>query len=344
MLRRWAFAVFAAMMATGLARAGEAPKIRPIQPSATVVPLSKIAPGAERVTVGVYPTTVYELSVESSTYFLRAYVWLRWKGDIDPSGSLEFTNVVDQWGLTRTNILEKPQTLPDGSQYQIMLVQGRFFQPFSLIDYPLDHQTLSLSVEDSTWGEDKLVYVPDETDSGYSAMLKIPGWNLEGWRAHSTVQDYASRFGETGKDAAARFAGLKFELVLARPISYFLWKLLLPLLIVLTANWLVLLLKPEHIEVRTALPATALLTLVFLQKSYSDTLPAIGALVLMDKIYAVAYVVVIATMVQVIANAKWLGRNVEQAAVIRWDRRSLILQVALFAVWVAVLALTIGRV
>jgi len=224
-----------------------------------------------------------------------------------------------------------------------MLVQGRFFQPFNLVDYPLDHQTLSISVEDSNWGEDKLVYVPDQTDSGYGAMLKIPGWNLEGWRMQSTVQDYASRFGETGKNAAARYAGLEFELVMARPISYFLWKLLLPLVIVLTANWLVLLLKPEHIEVRTALPATALLTLVFLQKSYSDTLPAIGALVLMDKIYVVAYVLVIATMVQVIATAKWSRLKVEQAVVIRMDRRSLMIQTAVFAATVALLALTISK-
>ena len=120
MLRRLAVAALLVFVAGGLAEEGEiqAAAIQPIHANAMVLPLTKIAPGAERVTVGIYPTTVYELSVESSTYFLRAYVWLRWKGGIDPTSSLEFTNVVDQWSLTRTNILEKPQALADGSQYQ----------------------------------------------------------------------------------------------------------------------------------------------------------------------------------------------------------------------------------
>ena len=136
---------------------------------------------------------------------------------------------------------------------------------------------------------------------------------------------------------------MRFEPVIQRSISFFLWKLLLPLLIVLGANWLVLLLKPALVEVRTALPATFLLALVFLQKSYSDNLPTIGSLVLMDKIYAAAYLVVIATMIQVIVAATWVQRAdspILESRVARLDKRSLIAQIAFFALAVGAIVTT----
>jgi hypothetical protein len=318
--------------------------LNPMRAGAQLVPLMKVAPSAQQVVVGVYPTTVYELSIETSTYHTLAYVWLRWKGDLDPTASLEFTNAVERWGFTKTNLLEKPETLPDGSHYQVLTVQGRFFQPFSLRDFPLDRQTLSISVEDSVHGQDQLVYIPDMQDSGFGAMLKIPGWQILGWRLEKTLQDYGSRFGEKGAGSASRYAGVRFELVIKRSISFFLWKLLLPLLIVLSANWLVLLLKPALVEVRTALPATALLTLVFLQKTYSDNLPTVGSLVLMDKIYAAAYLVVIVTMIQVIVTATWVQRADSpalEARVTRLDKRALIAQIVFFVLVVGTLVASV---
>jgi len=205
MIRLWGLlplcAALALLVQFATAQTAGPPPLNPMRAGA--VPLMKLAPGAQQVVVGVYPTTVYELNVETSTYYALAYVWLRWKGDIDPTATLEFTNQADTQGrLTKTNLLEKPATLRNGSHYQIMTVQGRFFQPFSLLDFPLDRQTLSISVEDSTHGHNQLVYIPNDQDSGFGAMLKIPGWQILGWRMEKTLQDYASRFGDWEKSAA----------------------------------------------------------------------------------------------------------------------------------------------
>ncbi len=94
---------------------------------------------------------------------------------------------------------------------------------------------------------------------------------------------------------------------------------------------------------RTALTATALLTLVFLQKSYSDDLPEIGSLVLMDKIYAVAYLLVIATLAQVVGTASWQkSSNVPDERVMRLDRTSFAIHIAFFAAAVGVIVLSAG--
>lgn len=299
--------------------------------------------GAQVVTVGIYPTVVDDLNIAASTYDCVFYVWMKWKGPIDPTIGLEFTNNSERQNFTIHKLLEKPRILKDGSLYQIMQVHGRFFQPFSLIDFPFDRQTLSINIEDEINAHDNIVYQPDLKDSGFGASLQIPGWRMLGWHAEATVQDYASNFGSSEVATGSRHAGMTFALSIERRTSFFLWKLFLPLLIVMCANWLAFLIKPDLVDVRTALTATALLTLVFLQKSYSDELPEIGTLVLMDKIYAVAYLLVIATLAHVVTIATWQKRaDVGEDRVVRVDWSSLAIHVVFFAVAVSAIVLSAG--
>ncbi len=256
--------------------------------------------GAEQVMVGLYVINIYDISLSSNTYYLTGYLWMRWAGDIDPTVDLEFSNAVDEWGLTRYNVMEEPEILPDGSKYQIMRIQGRFFQPFDLVNYPLDKQRLSVQLETSNDTYDKLVYLPDSNSSGYDPYMLIPGWNINDLRSTTFYHDYGTDFGQTGVPEASKYSALEFSLELSRVTNLFIWKLLLPLLIVLLTNWLALLLKPTLVEVRTAMPATALLTTVFLQQASLDAIPQVSSLVLMDKIYALAYVIIILTFSHII--------------------------------------------
>lgn len=272
------------------------------EPAPEVAPQQSPAPGTapQQATVGIYPTTIYELDIGTSTFKAAFYVWFLWKGDLDPTPTMELVNSVEDEKITK--ILDKPQIQKDGSRYQIYSVQGRFFQPFTLKNFPLDEQQLSIIIEDSTHPSKDLVYVADTHDSGFSDRVSIPGWRIGAWTLKAGEHSYNTEFGDVGSGDSV-YSTISYSLSIKRPFSYFLWKLLLPLCIVLAANWAALLLHPSLVDVRTALPATALLTAVFLQQSYSSTLPQVGALVLVDKIYVLAYALIIATLTRVIISA-----------------------------------------
>ena len=111
------------------------------------------------------------------------------------------------------------------------------------------------------------------------------------------------------------------EVSIERPVTFFLWKLLLPLIIVLILACSVLFVHPSFTEVRLAAPATALLAMVFLQQSYSATLPEIGKLVLLDKIYALAYFVIIVLILTMTLTSYWVrdGDEGQTARAVRLD-------------------------
>ena len=290
--------------------------------------------GAKVVTVGMYGINIYNMDVRSNTYHITAYLWLRWKGDFDPVESLDFVNGVEDWGLVKKVIMKEPELLSNGEKYQVIRIDGVFFQPFNLKNYPLDKQELSLYVENSSDSYDKVFYVPDRISSGYDVGLIVPGWQVNGLTSKSYIHNYGTDFGETGATEASKYSVVKFAFHLDREVNVFLLKLFVPLLIVLMTNWFSLILKPTYIEVRTTMPATALLTLVFLQKSAMDAIPECPSLVLMDKIYLLAYLCIVVTLLQIIWVNIYMDRESPASIqkMIKVDRISFIVQILLFVV------------
>lgn len=304
-------------------------------------PIDAPPASAQQVKVGFYPISIYQLDMASNTYYVDAYMWMRWTGSIDPTATVEFTNMVEEWGKQQETLLAEPKVLADGSSYQIMRVEGRFVQPFSLVKYPLDNQQLSIMLEDTTNGSEAVSYVVDVENSGIGDSLQIPGWKLAGWSSQVFSHEYGTSFGDDASPVA--FSAAKFSIEISRPLSFFYWKLLLPLFIVLGAALSALMIRPQNLDVRTALPAGALLTAIFLQKSYSDGLPDLGYLILMDKIYLVVYALIVLTLIRAITAYKATtdADGETQSAVHATDKKLLVL--GLFGFVAAATVLVIFR-
>ena len=253
------------------------------------------------VEVGVWPTVIYNLDYDSDTYYVTAYVWFIWKGEIDPTATVEFTNNVESWGLTKNKTYPKPITLPDGRKYQAIRIEGRFFNSFSLKRFPLESHTLAIKIEDNTYAADKLIYRFDRSHYGLDAGLDITGWSVASWSGSEGNHHYATNLGdETVGSDSSDYSTIDFEIKITRPVHFFIWKMLLPVLIILLACWTALLLNPSELSSRAAMTGTALLTTVFMQQGYTSKLPELNYLVLLDKIYVVVYILILISLAQVV--------------------------------------------
>ena len=90
------------------------------------------------------------------------------------------------------------------------------------------------------------------------------------------------------------------------------------------------------------MPATALLTTVFLQQSSLDAIQGVSSLVLMDYIYVLAYAMIVITFGQIVWD-NHRAKDEDEAVikhVVKLDRWSILLQVAVFAVGLALLVST----
>lgn len=293
----------------------------------------------QEVRVGIHLMNLYDLNMDEHSFYADFYLWFKWTGDIDPT-EIEFVNAIEKWSMTSVvSGAERDSLLRDGSNYRVFRVEGRFFHSFSLSRFPLDHHALDIQIENPEHDAETLVYVADTAGASIRNTLHLVGWELRGSTLETTVHDYGTDFGNPEEDARA-YSNLTYHVLLARPINYFLLKMLLPILVVMLVSIGSLLLHPAHIDARSSLPIGGLLTAVFLQQSYSGALPDTGYMVLMDKIYLLAFVLISLVLLQVIRSGNWLMREkrIPEERLIRRERRLAWLYFGIFIVGVTVLA------
>ena len=281
--------------------------------------------GAQQVHTGIYLMNVYDLDINAYSYYADFYLWFRWKGDRDPM-NIEFVNAVEKWGFTQVPFYEEPRKLEDGSSYNGMRIEGRFYHSFELSSFPLDRHALDIRVEHVDYALDSLIYIPDTATNLLRGDFIIPGWKIKGAQIETHRNFYGTNFGEPDVSGSS-FSNFTFRLTIARPVSYFLLKLMLPLLLVILAALSALTIHTRYIDARISLPIGGLLSCIFLQQSYSAALPDVGYMVLMDRIYLLSYLLIAAVILRIVLGAnRHAGANAaDDLKIWRTDRRRALL-------------------
>jgi Neurotransmitter-gated ion-channel transmembrane region len=97
-------------------------------------------------------------------------------------------------------------------------------------------------------------------------------------------------------------------------------KTFVPIGLIVVCAALVFFVRPRYVEGRIGLGITALLTLVALQLTSSASLPDVDYLMMIDKVYLLAYLFIILALVRVVMTS-WQGADPEaEASISRHDR------------------------
>lgn len=189
-----------------------------------------ISGGAQKVETGIYLMNVYDLDVNAYSFYADFYPWFKWRGERDPM-NIEFVNSVEKWGYTIEPFEEEPTLTENGYWYNGMRIEGRFYHSFELGAFPLDRHPLDIRIENVVYPKDSLIYVPVEAASLVREDFRMPGWTIQSATMRTNSNFYDTDFGEGAQPA---FSDFTFTLTIARLLSYFLFKLLLPLLMLIS--------------------------------------------------------------------------------------------------------------
>jgi hypothetical protein len=336
--RRWRAVVVAVvvLLVGVMAAFGVAPADAASRTANGVVPRGEISPvpavlpkSTEIVRFGFEPIQVHGVSLADDTWSMNFYMWWRWRGSIDPVTTTSFDNQnvttassKISYSYTTPAGAESPITLPDGEHYQLAYIQSAFADNFPLDRYPLDSQKLNVRFENTTYAANQVVYEPDTANVSTDKSIVIPDWTTNNETYSTYFKTYQTNFGYTAPGASYNTWSLgEYTIAIQRPASHFYLKLLLPLVVVMIAALSCLLIKAEHEISRLGIAATALLTLIFLQDAYSHDLPPNIGVVLLDKIYVVAYAAVVIVFARVIWETHQVFRHKRtDAEFIRADR------------------------
>ncbi len=300
------------------------------------------ARAGEQVTVGAYVHDIHSMDLRNHSFHADIYVWFKWKKpDIDPAASVEVMNPAELWALSRVPSYDQPVELPSGERLQVLRFQGNFAEKFDLTNYPFDPQSVHIDFEDSRDDKTALAYVADQAGITINPKLRLPGYQIG--KPKLLIEDisYPTAFGDTRPEFTGRvYSRIRLEMPITRPVLPNALKLLIPLLCVVFCASLMYLFKPPHVDARVGIGITALLTVVALQITLNEDLPEVDYIVLIDKLYLLTYLYVIAGLA-IVVKTTWMldGGALELERAIKLDRRYLILLTAVYGVIVGVLLL-----
>jgi hypothetical protein len=122
-----------------------------------------------------------------------------------------------------------------------------------------------------------------------------------------TSNTYPTNFGDLADPQGNTYSRVNLSVPVTRHMAMSV-KTFVPIVLIVICAAFVFFVRPHYAEGRIGLDITALLTLVALQLTSSATLPDVDYLMILDKIYLLAYVFIIAALARVVLTS-WRGAD-----------------------------------
>jgi hypothetical protein len=259
------------------------------------------------IDVGMHIENIHQFSMKDKVYNVEGWYWLRWTPTIQKTldtnkialeNIVEFTNVIEGTSPDVEKDSSRTQAASGGRRYQLFRFSGRFYvndldlhkSPFQTVDLPVIVELRQDELSCYEGGPECVYLKPYPGDGGalVGQYAEINGFKLTGSHIAPSIHQYTTTFGQGPPSA---FGRVDFSVEYHSDVLSAFTQHVLPLLIILAFVLVSPSLPSSMGDVRLAIPATALLTLIFMQQTYRADIPSLSYVTFMDWLYAYAYVV-----------------------------------------------------
>jgi len=273
---------------------------------------------AKEVALMIYVLNVQEVDSASQSMLVDFGYRARWNDprQRDQSDRIRFVPMAEVWhpnlqvegdlGL-RKKAGEILRISPDGTVEQRQRFVGRLSAPMDLSDFPFDRHMLKIHVLEADWDTVRLVANVEE--SGQANKFTTSEWIFGQGRLHE----------EALKIPQQEFAGVTYEFEARRRVGYYVWKVMLPLLLIVFMSWAVFYIEPTNLGPQLGAATASMLTLIAYRFSLDHLLPKISYFTRLDWFITGSTVLVFLAMLQAIVTGQLAGEH--KALASRIDRQ-----------------------
>ena len=204
-------------------------------------------------------------------------------------------------------ITSRPREVSIGSGGQVRYIQryyGALASYHNLRDFPFDKQRIVVSLAPIDSSESEVQLVVNKAFTGRRDVLNISDWNITAVK------------GGTGRlriEALGQFHSVyNFEITASRIKNYYVWKVILPLCLIVAMSWCVFLIPPAQSGAQIGLSATSMLTLIAFIFATTNMVPALGYLTRLDRFIIGSTILVFLALLQSVATSYLVTRGSEQ--------------------------------
>jgi hypothetical protein len=218
------------------------------------------------------------------------------------------------------------RVFPDGTVSYSERSSADLANTFRLRTFPFDRQTLEILIHPTVADDDIVELVPERVNP-MSAEPRVydslAQWAIMGTNA--AVERVPGLSGET-------LSEVRFTIKIARHFNFYIWKVFLPLLLMVVLSWTVFWIDPAELSSQVQISVTTILTVIAFAFAIQANLPKVPYLTYIDVFFLVCYLFVFATAIELTA-VHFASRSAHSA---KMRRLSSAIRIALPAAFAAV--------
>jgi hypothetical protein len=279
--------------------------------------------GARDVEVRVLLLDIQEIDSVSQNFTANLTIVLRWRdSSLAHNGPDSISMPLDDIWFPNIQIINQQRLIstlpraveirPDGEVVHRQRIWGSFSQPLDLRLFPFDAQRLQVTLAKIGFSAESVNLIPSP-GSGISKTLTMPDWEVRGW--DFVASDLSL------DDESPRVQGMVFSLDVKRDTSYFIYKVILPLILIVMMSWLVFWIDPSLAASQISVSVTAMLTMIAYRFALAGMMPRLAFLTSLDHFVLVSTLVVFLSMVEVIYTA-YLSTSGQLEKARKMDRKA----------------------
>ena len=248
-----------------------------------------------KVSAGIYVDRIVEVSMHDLSWTVDCYIWFNWSDSLTAPG--DNFQVVDGWIESKE---KKDEYVHGQSHFALYRIVTRITSVFDETRFPCDDHLLTICIEDPAYTRQKLIWIPDTSNSTVSSRVKIPGYLMYKTAEVEKPHSYKTPRGDPRlkPGSKATFSQFRMGIWIKREGWGFFLKMFLPLFVAVTVASLSFFITPTDVDPRFGLGVGALFAAVANSYITSSMLPNTGLMSLADIINIIGTVTILLTLVE----------------------------------------------
>jgi hypothetical protein len=246
----------------------------------------------DTVKVGSYVLSLHDINFHDKEYTVRFWLWFLYDNK-----DFDFTNQVE---LPNSKSLEKPEVIVDtinGKTWVLMKMKSVMKQSWNVNDYPFDEQHIVISVENTLYDKNWLVYEVDSAGSNFAPTMNVDGWKIKNFKVIRSVNEYKTAFGDPRATSEnADYDTFNIKMTLERNAMGLFMKIFLGMYIAFFIGCISFFIDLKETESRFALPVGGLFAAVGNKYIIDSLLPETSEYTLVDTLHSITFLFIFFTI------------------------------------------------
>lgn len=200
---------------------------------------------------------------------------------------------------------------PDGTVYSEEHFSAVLSNHYALRRFPFDTQSLAIVVQayvsPTHLNDDPVDFAPQTYATGVSPETYLSAWEIERI-GYSHQRRWISHIRTPVQQA-------QFDIIVKRRSGFYVWKVFLPMLLMVMVPWTVFWIKAEEFDWQMKIPITTMLAMIAFEFAIARDLPRVSYLTFLDAVFIASFVFTFVAIAEVITVHFLISQQMRSLAV-----------------------------